>query len=111
MSRPIDELRRARVERLAAGLADLEFRSIVVDVDGIASVDEWRAAARLVARRGRWKVATGVNSDSGRVWAVRTDRDVTVEEQRAAIEALSYFQAAEKKERRAVRPPGELRPL
>lgn len=106
-----DDLRRARVERLAKGLVDLEFRSVVVEVDGLDDVEEWRAAARLVARRGRWKVATGVSPDGGRVWAVRTDREVTMEEQRAAIEALSYFQAAGETKDHEVKPRGPLRGL
>ena len=89
-----DELRQARIARLASGMADLEFRSMVVEVDGLHDVGEWRNAARLVARRGGWKIRTGVTPDGTRAWAARTDREVTPEEMRAAVETLSYWQAA-----------------
>lgn len=89
-----DEVRRARIERLALRMAPLEQRSLTVNADELADVEEWRAAARLVARRGGWRIRTGVSAGGRRVWAVRTDREVTLEEQRAAMEALSYARAA-----------------
>ncbi|MBA2376605.1 MAG: hypothetical protein H0V75_10845 [Rubrobacter sp.] len=68
------DLRKRRIERLADELArDLLQGHVIVDVDQIDSVDEWRAAARVAARRRNWKVRTGMSRGNGRVFAVRVD--------------------------------------
>lgn len=68
------DLRKRRIERLADEFArDLPNGHVVVEVDRIDSVDEWRAAARVAARRRGWKVRTGMSRGNGRVFAVRVD--------------------------------------
>jgi hypothetical protein len=46
---------------------------VIVEVDRIDSVDEWRAAARVAARRHGWKVRTGMGRGNGHVFAARVD--------------------------------------
>ncbi len=68
------DLRHRRIERLAADLArHLRDGHVIVEVDRIDSVEEWRAAARLAARRHGWQVRTGMSRDSARVFAARVD--------------------------------------
>ncbi len=67
------DLRAARERRLAGHLAvDLEDRHVIVDVDEVDDVSDWRAAARAAGRARGWWVRTGV-SPYGRVWACRED--------------------------------------
>ena len=88
-------LRAVRVARLANEIAPtLEHATVIAEVDAIASVDEWRAAARKAGRARRWRIATGVVPDGGRVWAVRTDREVTPAELAAAVRSLDYLAAS-----------------
>jgi hypothetical protein len=68
------DLRKRRIERLADELAPhLLHGPVIVEVDRIDSVDEWRAAARVAARRRGWKVRTGMSRGNGRVFAARVD--------------------------------------
>jgi hypothetical protein len=68
------DLRKRRIERLADELAPhLLHGPVIVEVDHIDSVEEWRAAARVAARRRGWKVRTGMSRGNGRVFAVRVD--------------------------------------
>lgn len=69
------DLGKRRIERLAVDLArDLVSTSyVIVEVDKIDSVDEWRAAARLAARQRGWQVRTGFGRGNARVFAVRVD--------------------------------------
>ncbi len=68
------DLRHRRIERLAADLAPhLLHGHVIVEVDRIDSVEEWRAAARVAARRHGWKVRTGMGRGNGRVFAARVD--------------------------------------
>jgi hypothetical protein len=68
------DLGKRRIERLADELAPhLLHGHVIVEVDRIDSVDEWRAAARVAARRHGWKVRTGMSRGNGRVFAARTD--------------------------------------
>jgi hypothetical protein len=47
----VTDLRKRRIERLAVDLAPhLLHGHVIVEVDRIDSVDEWRAAARVAAR-------------------------------------------------------------
>lgn len=71
----VTDLRKRRVERLAVDLAR-ELGSttyLIVEVDELDSVDEWRAAARLSARQRGWKVRTGIGQSGQQVYAVRVD--------------------------------------
>jgi hypothetical protein len=68
------DLRKRRIERLADELAPhLLHGHVIVEVDRIDSVDEWRAAARVAARRHGWQVRTGMSRGNGRVFAARVD--------------------------------------
>jgi hypothetical protein len=68
------DLRKRRIERFADELAPhLLHGYVIVEVDRIDSVDEWRAGARVAARRRGWKVRTGMSRGNGRVFAVRVD--------------------------------------
>lgn len=70
------DLRQRRIERLADGLArHLRDGHVIVEVDRINSVDEWRAAARVAARRHGWKVRTGMSRTHERVFAARVDAE------------------------------------
>lgn len=74
---PID-LRAARIRRLADELAPaLECDTVLVDVDRLGNVDDWRAAVRKAARDRGWHVRTGTCGAGTRAWATRTDREVT----------------------------------
>lgn len=74
---PID-LRAARIRRLADELAPaLERDTVLVDVDRLGNVDDWRAAVRKAARDRGWRVRTGTCGAGTRAWATRTDREVT----------------------------------
>ena len=68
------DLRRRRIERLADELEPFLRRGhAVVEVDRVPSADEWRAAARLAARRNGWQVRTGMSRGHGRAFAARVD--------------------------------------
>lgn len=68
------DLRRRRIERLADELEPFLRRGhAVVEVDRVPSADEWRAAARLAARRNGWQVRTGMSRGQGRAFAARVD--------------------------------------
>jgi hypothetical protein len=71
----VTDLRKRRIERLAADLArELVSKTyLIVDVDQLDSVDEWRAAARLAARQRGWQVRTGFGRTRRQVFAVRVD--------------------------------------
>ena len=47
----------------------------LVQVADVDSVDEWRAAARLAARRNGWKVRTGMGNTHQQVFAARVDEE------------------------------------
>lgn len=73
---PID-LRAARIRRWADQLAPvLEHEAVLVDVERLSSVDDWRAAARKAARDRGWRVRTGTCGGGTRAWATRTNREV-----------------------------------
>lgn len=68
------DLRKRRIERLAVELEPYLRRGhAIVDVDSVPSADEWRAAARLAARRNGWQVRTGMSRGQGRAFAARVD--------------------------------------
>ena len=71
----VTDLRQRRIERLAVDLARVLVSTtyLIVEVDEIDSVDEWRAAARLAARRRGWQVRTGLGQTGQQVFAVRVD--------------------------------------
>lgn len=70
----VTDLRKRRIERLADELEPYLRRGhAIVDVDRVPSADEWRAAARLAARRNGWQVRTGMSRGQGRVFAARVD--------------------------------------
>ncbi len=71
------DLRQRRIERLAVDLARVLVSTtyVIVEVAEIDSVDEWRAAARLAARRNGWKVRTGIGNTREQLFAVRVDDD------------------------------------
>lgn len=71
----VTDLRKRRVERLADDLArELASKTyLIVKVDDLDSVDEWRAAARLAARRRGWQVRTGFGRGRKHVFATRVD--------------------------------------
>jgi hypothetical protein len=48
---------------------------LVVEVDQIDSVEEWRAAARLAARQRGWQMRTGFGRGQKHVFATRVDPD------------------------------------
>lgn len=97
-------LDRARSRRLAAGMVSaLETGHVFAEVDGIDSVEEWRAAARSVGRAHGWRVRTGITTDGARVWAARLDRELTEAEQRRADEQVRYLGASLRPRRPPVR--------
>ena len=68
------DLSRRRIERLADELEPFLRRGhAVVEVDRVPSADEWRAAARLAARRNGWQVRTGMSRGRERAFAARVD--------------------------------------
>lgn len=69
------DLRKRRVERLAIDLARelVSMTYLIVEVDDLDSVEEWRAAARLAARQRGWKVRTGFGQTGQQVFVVRVD--------------------------------------
>jgi len=71
----VTDLRKRRIERLAVDLARelLSTTYLIVEVDELDSVDEWRAAARLAARQRGWQVRTGFGQTGEQVFAVRVD--------------------------------------
>ena len=74
------DLRKRRIERLAVDLArELVSKTyLIVEVDQLDSVDEWRAAARLAARQRGWQVRTGFGRGQQQVFAVRVDSEAEV---------------------------------
>lgn len=54
----VTDLRQRRIERLASELARqlISKTYLIVEIDELDSVDEWRAAARLAARQRGWQV-------------------------------------------------------
>ncbi len=73
----IVDLRQRRIERLAVDLARVLVSTsyVIVKVAELDSVDEWRAAARLAARRNGWKVRTGMSNTHEQVFAARVDEE------------------------------------
>jgi hypothetical protein len=70
------DLRQRRIERLVVDLTrELLNGYVIVEVAEIDSVDEWRAAARLAARRHGGKVRTGLGQTHGQVFAARVDAE------------------------------------
>lgn len=70
----VTDLRKRRIERLADELEPYLRRGhAIVDVERVPSADEWRAAARLAARRNGWQVRTGMSRRNGRAFAARVD--------------------------------------
>lgn len=71
------DLRKRRIERLAVDLArELVSKTyLIVEIDELDSVDEWRAAARLAARQRGWQVRTGFGQTGRQVFAVRVDEE------------------------------------
>lgn len=71
------DLRQRRIERLAADLARelVSTTYLIVEVDDLDSVEEWRAAARLAARQRGWQVRTGFGREHKRVFVVRVDAE------------------------------------
>lgn len=72
----VTDLRKRRIERLADELAPhLLHGHAIVEVDRVPSAEEWRAAARLAARRNGWQVRTGMSRGQERVFAARVDQE------------------------------------
>jgi len=73
----VTDLRKRRIERIAVDVARelVSTTYVIVDVDELDSVDEWRAAARLVARQRGWQVRTGFGRGHQQVFAVRIDAE------------------------------------
>ncbi len=71
------DLRKRRIERLAADLAkELVSKTyLIVEVDQLDSVEDWRAAARRAARQRGWKVRTAFGLGKQQVFAVRVDEE------------------------------------
>lgn len=71
----VTDLRKRRIERLAVDLARelVSTTYLIVEVDELDSVDEWRAAARLAGRQRGWQVRTGFGRTRQQVFAVRVD--------------------------------------
>jgi len=71
----VTDLRGRRIERLAVDLARVLVSTnyMIVEVDELDSIDEWRAAARLAARQRGWQVRTGFGRTGEQVFAVRVD--------------------------------------
>lgn len=69
------DLRKRRIERLAVEIVRVlvSMSYLIVEVDELDSVDEWRAAARLAARQRGWQVRTGFGQSGKQVFAVRVD--------------------------------------
>jgi len=69
------DLRKRRIEHLAVDLArELVSKTyLIVQVEELDSVEEWRAAARLAARERGWQVRTGFGQTGEQVFAVRVD--------------------------------------
>ncbi len=65
------DLRKRRIARLADDLAPVLLRDgyLVVEIVDIDSVEDWRAAARVVGRRAGAKMCTGFSRSSPRIWA------------------------------------------
>ena len=83
-----------RVTRLADLLAPaLEAGHVMVNASSVDSVAEWRKAARRAASARGWKVRTGITSDGARVWAARTDLEVTETDIGRLRDRLGYLQA------------------
>lgn len=90
----IVDLRSARIERLAALLRlSLEEGQVIVETARVASISDWRAAARRISRERRWNIRSGVTADGSRVWAVRLDRETTAEDREALRRRLDYLGA------------------
>lgn len=71
------DLRKRRIERLAADLAkELVSKTyLIVEVDQLDSVEDWRAAARRAARQRGGKVRTAFGLGKQQVFAVRVDEE------------------------------------
>jgi len=83
------DLRRERERRLAGQLAPtLERSHAMVPIATLVSVEEWRAAARMLGRANGWQVRTGLTEDGEHVWAMRNDIEPDEEDLRAAAERL-----------------------
>lgn len=74
----VTDLRKRRIERLASDLAgELVSKTyLIVEVDELDSVEEWRDAARLAAHQRGWRVRNGFGQTGEQVFAVRVDPEV-----------------------------------
>lgn len=89
------DLRKVRVERLAATIAEhLQSGHVIAEVADAGAVDVWRSAARKAGRNRGWKVRTGTTGDGQRVWAVREDLEVSREGSADAMARFNYLLAA-----------------
>jgi hypothetical protein len=87
-------LQAARINRLSRDIAPvLEGGHALEDTTVVTSVHEWRAAARRAAQEHGWTVRTGLSRDGSRVWAVRLDREVTVQERDGLVHRLNSLGA------------------
>ena len=89
-TRPTD-LRSVRIRRLADELAPaLQDRTVLVHVDQLHDLDEWRAAARKAGRDRRWQVRTGTCGGGTLAWVVRIDREVTPVDMEAVARMVAH---------------------
>lgn len=89
-TRPTD-LCGERIRRLADKLAlALESRTVLVDVDQLHDLDEWRAAARKAGRDRSWRVRTGTCGGGTRAWATRIDREITPVDMEAVARMVAH---------------------
>jgi hypothetical protein len=67
----LDELAKRRREKLVERLVYLlkTYRTVVLGIDEVENVPEWRSAAREAGRRLNIRVSTGVSRDGTKVWA------------------------------------------
>jgi hypothetical protein len=80
-----------RIGRLADELAPaLQDRTVLVHVDQLHDLDEWRAAARKAGRDRRWQVRTGTCGGGTRAWATRTDREITPVDMEAVVRMVVH---------------------
>jgi len=69
----------------------LEAGQVMVLTSSVDSVPDWGKAARKAAAARGWKVRTGVTPDGARVWAARTDRELTALDDALLADRLGYL--------------------
>lgn len=90
VTRPTD-LRAVRIRRLAGELSPaLQDGTVLVHVDQLHDLHEWREAARKAGRDQRWRVRTGTCGGGTRAWAVRIDREVTPVDMEAVARMVAH---------------------